>query len=86
MIHLILANSLRGFLHLIRKDSITHKHGLAVYVKEGLPFAAWELTLENSVDSYFCFRLALLLVSLVCLPLSITFFTIMQFLILYHLT
>ena len=36
--------SMRGFLHLIWKDSITHIHGLAVYVKEGLPFAARELT------------------------------------------
>ena len=34
-------------------------HGLAVYVKEGLPFA-WYLSLENSVDSYLCFQLALL--------------------------
>ena len=34
-------------------------HGLTVYVKEGLPFA-WELSLENSADSYLCFRLALL--------------------------
>ena len=34
-------------------------HGLAVYVKEGLLFAR-DLTLENSMDSYFCFRLALL--------------------------
>ena len=34
-------------------------HGLAVYVKEGLPFAR-DLSLENSMDSYFCFRLALL--------------------------
>ena len=34
-------------------------HGLAVYVKEGFPFA-WELSLENSADSYFCFRPALL--------------------------
>ena len=32
-------------------------HGLAVYVKEGLPFA-WDLALENSADSYLCFRLA----------------------------
>ena len=28
--------SLRGYLSLIQKDSITHTHGLAVYVKEGL--------------------------------------------------
>ena len=51
--------SVRGYLPLIRKDSSTHMHGLAVYVKEGLPFAQ-DLSLENSADSYFCFRLALL--------------------------
>ena len=51
--------SLRGYLPLIRKDSSTHMHGLAVYVKEGLPFA-WDVSLENSADSYLCFRLALL--------------------------
>ena len=50
--------SVRGYLPLIRKDSITHMHGLAVYVKEGLPFA-WDLSLENSADSYLCFQLAL---------------------------
>ena len=44
---------------LIQKDSITHMHGLAVYVKERLPFAQ-ELYLENSADSCLCFRLALL--------------------------
>ena len=37
----------------------THMHGYAVYVKEGLPFAC-SLSLENSADSYLCFRLALL--------------------------
>ena len=51
--------SVRGYLPLIRKDSSTHMHGLAVYVKEGLPFAR-DLSLENSEDSYLCFRLALL--------------------------
>ena len=51
--------SVRGYLPLIRKDSSTHMHGLAVYVKEGLPFAR-DLFLENSADSYLCFRLALL--------------------------
>ena len=35
-------------------------HDLAVYVKEGLPYA-WDLLLENSADSYLCFGLALLL-------------------------
>ena len=42
--------SVRGYLSLIRKDSNTHMHGLAVYVKEGPPFA-WGLSLENSADS-----------------------------------
>ena len=51
--------SVRGYLPLIRKDSITHMHGLAVYVKEGLPFAQ-DLSLENSADSYLCFWQALL--------------------------
>ena len=34
-------------------------HGLAIYVKEGLPFR-WDSSLENSADSYLCFRQALL--------------------------
>ena len=51
--------SVRGYFSLIRKDSTTHIHGLAVYVKVGLPFG-WDLSLENSADSYVCFRLALL--------------------------
>ena len=51
--------SVRGYLPLIRKDCSTHMHGLAVYVKEGLPFAE-DLSLENSADSYLCFWLALL--------------------------
>ena len=51
--------SVRGYLPLIRKDSGTHMHGLAVYVKEGLPFAQ-DLSLENSADSYLYFQLALL--------------------------
>ena len=46
--------SVRGYLSLIRKGSVTHMHGLAVYVKEWLPFA-WDLSLENSADSYFVF-------------------------------
>ena len=51
--------SVRSYLPLIRKDSSTHMHGLAVYVKEGLPFAR-DFSIENSTDSYLCFRLALL--------------------------
>ena len=53
----------RGYLLLIRKDSITHMHGLVVYVKKGVLFAR-DLYLENSADYYLCFRLALL--HLVC--------------------
>ena len=53
------SSSVRGYFPLIRKDSVTHMHGIAVYMKEGLPFAR-NLSLENSVDSYLCFRLALL--------------------------
>ena len=45
--------SVRGYFPLIRKDSNTHIHGLAVYVK-GLPFAQ-DLSLENSADSYLFF-------------------------------
>ena len=51
--------SVRGYLPLIRKDSSTHMHRLAVYVKEGLPFAR-DLSLENSADSHLCIRLSLL--------------------------
>ena len=51
--------SVRGYLLLIQNDSITHMHGFATYVKEGLPFAP-DLSLENSVDSTLCFRLVLL--------------------------
>ena len=46
--------SMRGYLPLIQKAFITHMHGLAVYVKEALPFAL-DLSLENSADSFLCF-------------------------------
>ena len=66
--------SVSGYLPLIQKDSSTHMHVLAVYVKEGLSFAR-DLSLENSADSYLCFRLALLHSRVLLLfPLSITFF------------
>ena len=51
--------SVRAYLPLIWKDSGTHMHGIAVYVKEGLPFAR-DLSLEKSADSYLCFRLIFL--------------------------
>ena len=70
--------SVRGYLPFIRKDSTTHMHGLAVCVKEGLPFAR-DLLLENSADSYLCFRLALLHSSVLLLfSLSFTFFVFMH--------
>ena len=50
---------MRGYLLLIQKYSSIHMHGLAAYVKEGVSFAR-DLSLENSADSYLCFRLALL--------------------------
>ena len=48
------AISLQDYLPLIRKNYVAHIHGLAVYVKEGLPFAQC-LSLEKSADSYLCF-------------------------------
>ena len=51
--------SVRDYLPLIQKDSITHMHGLAVNVKKGLSFAH-DVSLQNSADSYVCFELALL--------------------------
>ena len=48
----------RNCLPLIWMYSSTHMYGRAVYVKEGLPFG-WDLSLENSADSYLCFRLTL---------------------------
>ena len=50
----------RGYFPLIRKDYVTHMHGLVIYVKDGRPFTR-DLSLENFVDSYLCFRLALFL-------------------------
>ena len=46
--------SVKGYLPLIQKDSGNYTYGLAVYIKEGLPFAQ-DLSLENSADSYLCF-------------------------------
>ena len=50
--------SLRGYLPLIQKDSTNHIHSLRVYVNEGLSLAC-DLSQENSVNSYLCFRMAL---------------------------
>ena len=45
------------FLPVIQKDYTTHMHGLAVYAKEALRFA-WQLSLKNPGDLYWCFPLA----------------------------
>ena len=61
--------SVREYLPLIQKDSSTHMHSLAVYVKEGLPF----------VDSYFMFSTCFTSPSVLFLfPLSIAFFLVMH--------
>ena len=51
--------SVKSYLPLIRKESSTHMHGLAVYVKEEL-LSVLDVSLGNCADSYLCFRLALL--------------------------
>ena len=38
--------SMRGYLPLFQSNFVSHMHGLAVYVNEGLPFA-WGISLEN---------------------------------------
>ena len=58
MAQMISAISMRGYLPLIWKNSVTCMHGVAFYVKEGLPFAQ-DLSLEISVGSYLRFGLAL---------------------------
>ena len=77
--------SVRGYLPLIRKDSSTHMHGLAVYVKEGLPFA-WDLSPENSADSYVfdCLYFTQCLTSFSSIDHLLQLCA--QFLILFHLT
>ena len=45
--------SVRVYLPIIWKDSITHMHGLAVCVKQGIPFA-WDMSLKNSAWTLTC--------------------------------
>ena len=60
---------------LIGKDSATHMHGLAVYVKEGLPFAQ-DLSLEKFL---LVFLTGFTLFSILLLfPLLIIFFNFMH--------
>ena len=65
--------SVRAYLPLIRKDPITHMHGLSVYVEEGLPFAK-DLSLEIFVDSYLFLTGFTSLSVLLLFLLSTTFF------------
>ena len=69
--------SLTVYFPLIWKDSVTHLYGLAVYVKEGLPFKR-DLSLENYAESYLCFRLALLHSVSDLFPLMIKWFVFMH--------
>ena len=67
-------------------DYITHMHGFAVYVKEGLPFAV-HLSQENSTNSYLCFQLALVhSVSYFFSSVDCLLQLYVRFLILFHLT
>ena len=68
--------SVRGYLLLVQRD-FTYMHGLVVYLKEGLLFA-WDLPLENSVDSNLCFQLTLLRSMSYFFPLLITYFIFMH--------
>ena len=51
--------SIPGYLPIIRKDSSTHMHGLAVYARETLPISR-ETHLEKPTEPFMCFRLSLL--------------------------
>ena len=69
--------SVRGYLLLIWKDYISHRYGLAVYAKEGLPFT-WDLSLKNSAVSFLFSNGFTSLSVLLLFPLSITFFLFMH--------
>ena len=83
-----LDDSIRFWHFFDSKHSSTDMHGPAVYVKEGLPFA-WDLSLENSTDSYLCFQLALFH-SVQCLTSFLSIDHLLrlyaQFFIVFHLT
>ena len=78
--------SARDYLSLFGKNSVIRMHGLAVYVKEGLPIAR-DLSLENSASSYLCFRLPVLhSVSYIFSSINNLFRLYARFLMLFHLT
>ena len=67
--------SVRGYLPLIQKDSSTHVHVLAVYVKEGLLFA-WDLSLKIVTYIYDWLYFALCLNLCLALSLCIVFYSV----------
>ena len=69
--------SVRGYITLIRKDSVTHVHGLAVYVKTGLTYTG--LLSRKHCGFFFMFSTGFTSFSVLLLfPLSITFFDFMH--------
>ena len=68
--------SVRGYLPIIWKDSITYMHGVTIYVKYGLAFA-WDLSLKNYEDSCLYFD-CLYFTHCLLFPLLITFFVFMH--------
>ena len=77
--------SVRGYLPLIQKDSNTHMHGLANYVKEELPFPR-DVSLENSCGFLHMFSSDFTSVSVLLLfPLAITFFVFVHRFLFYFM-
>ena len=76
---------MRGYLPLIQKNSSTHMHGLAVYLKEGLPFGR-ALSLENSTGSYVFDRPYFILCLTSFSSINHLLRLCARFLILFHLT
>ena len=78
--------SVRGYLPLIQKDSSTHLHGLAVYMKVGLP-SAQDSSLENYANSCYVFGWLYFTQCLTSFSsLNHLLHLCAQFLILFHLT
>ena len=77
--------SVRGSLPLIQKDSSTHMQGLAVYVKEGHPFAR-DLSLEKLCRFILMFLTGFTSLNVSLLfPLLITFFIFVHSFLLYFI-
>ena len=69
--------SVTGYFPLIQKDSITHMHGLTVYVKGGLPACCTGLISRKLCGFLFMFSTSFTSLSVLLLfLLSITFFVV----------